>query len=78
MFVHLACSAASFTALRSALVENVAPDTASTPEPFACIISGIMMSNAISPTCAVSVCEVTTMLATLSESKVALTVTGPL
>ena len=78
MFVHLACSAASLTALRKALVEKVAPDTASTPEPLASIISGIMISKAISPTCPVSVLVITSMPLISSASNVTLIVNVPL
>ena len=78
MLVQAAFSAAEFTAFLKARVENVAPDTASTPEPLASNISGIIMSKAMSPTWAVSVCAVTSSSVILSAVNLARTWTGPL
>ena len=77
-FVQPACSAASLTALRRALEEKVAPETASTPEPLASSISAIMGAKAMSPTWPVSV-ELTTSIPVMALSeKVTLKVELPL
>ena len=61
-----------------AALEKVAPETLSTPEPFAASISSIIGSKATSPTCAVSLESVTSIAVTAFSENVTLTVTSPL
>ena len=78
MLVQPACSAASFTALRIALLEKVAPETPSTPVPFAARISAMTGSKATLPTWSVSLFAPTSIAVTALSEKVTATSTGPL
>ena len=71
-------AAASFTALNTARLVKVAPDTLSTPVEVYSMICGNRISYATSPTCSVSAEDTTSMPVMASSVNVTLSTTSPL